>query len=155
MIGLYPLYASNVTVESAGAVSSFLASESIMVATTFPNFLVPTPTYTTPPYVFNTSVSAPIGEIVTTGLATSTYSPLLGTLHPNATALPTMPGLVTLATVVLTDPSGSIHTSTSAIVRPSVVLGVPPGWSAANHIHNPLSMTFFAYFIILTLHTIL
>lgn len=139
MIGLYPLYAANVTIESASDVLSFLASESATIATTLPNFILPTPTYSTPAYAFNTSVTAPVGEIVSSGLATSTYNALLGTYH-NATALPAVAGLGVFATVVTTDTAGLIHTFTSAIARPSIVLGVPPGWNAATHIRIPLSM---------------
>lgn len=144
MIGLYALSNPNATVESADAVSKFLSSESATLATTFPNFVVPTPTYTTPPYMFNSSVSAPANGIVPSGLATSTYSALLESHHSNVTALPTIAGLPTLATLVLTDSSGYIHTTTSIIVQPSVTLGEPPGWSAATSMNIPLSLALFS-----------
>lgn len=129
MIGLYPLYAANTTLETPAAVSSFLASESATIATTLPNFPLSTPSYSTPAYLFNTSVTA----LASTGQATSTYSAILGsgTRKPNATALPTLDGLGNLATLVLTDSLGLIHTSTSTIAQPSVTLGEPPGWSVA------------------------
>jgi hypothetical protein len=147
MIGLYTLSTPNATVEAPDAVSAFLSSESATLATTLPNFIIPTPTYTTPPYTFNTSVSAPPNGIVSSALATSTYSALLASRHPNVTALPALAGLPTLATLILTDSSGLIHTTTSTIAQPSVTLGEPPGWSAATSIRIPLHTTLFSSII--------
>src|ERR1700733_14094728 len=59
LIGLYALSAANATIETPEAVSAFLSSESATLATTLPNFILSTPTYTTPLYTFNTSVTAP------------------------------------------------------------------------------------------------
>ena len=129
MIGFYPLYAANTTLETPATVSSFLSSESATIATTLPNFPLSTPSYTTPAYLFNTSITA----LASTGQATSTYSPILGggTYKSNVTALPTLNGLGNLVTLVLTDSLGLIHTSTSTIAQPSVTLGKPPGWTGA------------------------
>lgn len=128
MIGLYPRNNASAPVEPPAAVESFFSSESATIATTLPNFLLSTPTYTTPPYAFNTSVPAEYGEIVQSELATSTYSPIIGTLAVNATALPQVSGAYTL---LVTDANGAIETSTYHISQPSVTLGVPPGWSGA------------------------
>jgi hypothetical protein len=128
MIGLYPRNNASTSVEPLAAVESFFSSESATIATTLPNFLLSTPTYTTPPYAFNTSVPAEYGEIVQSELATSTYSPIIGTLAVNATALPQVSGAYTL---LVTDSNGAIETSTYHISQPSVPLGVPPGWSGA------------------------
>ena len=98
MIGLYPLSNSTVIDEPYESVSAFLASISATVPTTLPNYLISTPTYTTPAYTFNTSVSATPGKIVKSGLATSTYSALLGTKNPNASAIATLTPSPTVAT---------------------------------------------------------
>jgi hypothetical protein len=127
MIGLYALHSDNIT-ESPYLVSSILSSESATIATTLPNFPIATPSYTTPPYTFNTSIPASAGEIVYSELATSTYSPILGTLSAhrvNASAFPTISPSPSLITFLITDSSGVIHTSTSTVVHPSVTLGLP------------------------------
>ncbi|KAI0359850.1 acid protease [Trametes cingulata] len=141
MVGLYPLSNASTPTEPAASISAFLASASATVATTLPNFLVPTPSFTTPPYTFNTSVSAPPGEIVRSGLATSTYSALLGAKHMNATALPTITPSPTVVTFILTDMSGHTVTSVSTASQPSITLGVPAGWkaSAASSVRVPVA----------------
>lgn len=128
MIGLYPRNNASAPVQPFSVVESSLSSESATVATTLPNFVLSTPTYTTPSYAFNTSVPAVYGEIVQSELATSTYSPLIGTLAVNATALPQVTGAYTL---YVTNSNGAVVTSTSHISQPLVTLGVPPGWSSA------------------------
>ncbi|KAG2157883.1 acid protease [Suillus bovinus] len=128
MIGLYPYNNASAPVQPFSVVESSLSSESATVATTLPNFVLSTPSYTTPPYAFNTSVPAVYGEIVQSELATSTYSPLIGTLSVNATALPQVTGAYTL---FVTNSNGAVVTSTSHISQPLVTLGVPPGWNSA------------------------
>jgi hypothetical protein len=128
MIGLYPRNNASAPVQPFSVVESSLSSESATVATTLPNFVLSTPTYTTPSYAFNTSVPAVYGEIVQSELATSTYSPLIGTLAVNATALPQVTGAYTL---FVTNSNGAVVTSTYHISQPLVTLGVPPGWSSA------------------------
>lgn len=128
MIGLYPYNNASAPVQPFSVVESAFASESATIATTLPNFILSTPTYTTPSYAFNTSVPAVYGEIVPSELATSTYSPLMGTLAVNATALPQVTGAYTL---FVTNSNGAVVTSTSHISQASVALGVPPGWSNA------------------------
>lgn len=128
MIGLYPRNNASAPVQPFSVVESSFSSESATVATTLPNFVLSTPTYTTPSYAFNTSVPAVYGEIVQSELATSTYSPLIGTLAVNATALPQVSGAYTL---LVTNSNGAVVTSTYHISQPSVTLGVPPGWSSA------------------------
>lgn len=128
MIGLYPYNNASAPVQPFSVVESSLSSESATVATTLPNFVLSTPTYTTPPYAFNTSVPAVYGEIVQSELATSTYSPLIGTLAVNATALPQVTGAYTL---FVTNSNGAVVTSTYHISQPLVTLGVPPGWNSA------------------------
>src|SRR5882762_6408497 len=147
MIGLYPLSSPNATVETPEVVSAFLSSESATFATTLSNFLLSTPAYTPSSYIFITSVSAPPSGIVSSGLATSTYKALLGSDPPNDTAIPTVGGLPTLATLVLTDSSGLIHTTTSTVAQPSVTLGQPPGWNAATSMRITLSTTLFSCII--------
>ncbi|KAG1859417.1 aspartic peptidase domain-containing protein [Suillus tomentosus] len=109
------------TYTAFSVVKSSLSSKSVTVATTLPNFVLSTPTYTTPPYALNTSVPAIYGEIVT-------YSPLIGTLAVNATALPQVTGAYTL---FVTNSNGAVVTSTYHISQPFVTLGVPPGWNSA------------------------
>ncbi|KAI0833486.1 acid protease [Trametes gibbosa] len=131
MVGFYPLANTTapVTPESAASVASFLASYSATVATTLPNFLLPTPSPTVPAYTFNTSVPASRGEVVRSGLATSTYKPLLAAKHSNATALPAITPSPTVATFIITDTSGHTLTSVSTAPQVSVTLGVPEGWT--------------------------
>ncbi|KAG1750754.1 acid protease [Suillus lakei] len=125
MIGLYPRNNASAPVQPFSVVESSLASESATIATTLPNFVLSTPTYTTPSYAFNTSVPAVYGEIAQSELATSTYSPLIAI---NATALPQVTGAYTL---LVTNSNGAVVTSTYQISQPSVTLGVPPGWTSA------------------------
>ena len=129
MIGLYPLRNSTDPVEQPAAVSSFFSSASATVATELPNFVLSTPSPTTPPYAFNTSIAATVtpGQLVPSALATSTYSALLQSKHRNLSALATLLPSPTLQTFVITDTSG--HTVTSVSTAASVTLGVPPGWT--------------------------
>lgn len=131
MIGLYPL-SNATTVQPPAVVSAFFSTASATVATTLPNSLLATPAYTTPAYAFNTSVPASVGAIVTSDLATSTYSPLLRHAQLNTSALPTAAPSPTLATFIITDPSGVIHTSTSTAAVVTVTLGVPYGSAVTN-----------------------
>ncbi|GLB40214.1 putative acid protease [Lyophyllum shimeji] len=137
LIGLYPLHNTTNIPETADSVSSLLSSLSATVTTTLPNFLLPTPTFTTPPYGFNTSVSHAPKGIVSSGLATSTYSPILGPQGTfNASALPAITPSPTLATFIVTNDAGLLVTSTSTFSEASVTLGVPPGWSAGSSLHT-------------------
>ncbi|PFH52961.1 hypothetical protein AMATHDRAFT_73786 [Amanita thiersii Skay4041] len=137
MIGLYSIFNGTNITETPGEVASFLSSESATVATTLPNFVLPTPTMTTPPYVLNSAISASIGGIVATGLATSTYSPIFGQKKLNVTALPTISPSPTLLTLIITDSIGQLITTVSSHSTASVTLGVPPGWNAAGVLHAP------------------
>ncbi|KAF9223433.1 acid protease [Gyrodon lividus] len=134
MIGLYPLSNSSGPVESPAFVSSFFSAASATVATMLPNYILPTPTFTTPPYAFNTSILASLGEVVPSELATSTYEPILVTPAMGATELPKVSDGYTL---IVTDAQGDVVTSTYHITQPSVVLGLPPGWSGARTLHAP------------------
>ncbi|OJT11452.1 Pregnancy-associated glycoprotein 2 [Trametes pubescens] len=129
MVGLFPLANASAPVEPSASVSAFLASYSATVGTTLPNFLIPTPSPTAPSYTFNTSVSVTRGQIVKTGLATSTYVALLESKHQNATALPAITPSPTVATLVITDTSGHTLTSVSTAATPSITLGIPEGWT--------------------------
>ncbi|KAF8896361.1 aspartic peptidase domain-containing protein [Infundibulicybe gibba] len=138
MIGLYSLRnATNVTDTPATVVSVF-SSISATVATTLPNFVLATPTFTTPPYGFNSSVPAPTGGIVSSGLATSTYSAILASEVFNASAIPVISPSPNLVTFVVTNAAGALVTSTSTGSMPAVTLGVPPGWNAAMHSSVPM-----------------
>ena len=131
MIGLYALANSSMPVESPAVVASFFSSVSATVATTLPNFVLATPTYTTPPYAFNTSVPATLGEIVDSELATSTYWPLA--------VSPALPTLFDAYTLIETNSQGQVVTSTYHLTEPSVVLGEPPGWSGARMLHTSIA----------------
>jgi len=129
MIGLYPLNNTTSLTESPSAVSAFLSSASVTIATTLPDFPLSTLSYPTPSYAFNTSVPASIGKIVLSALATSTYSPILVEGVVNATAIPTVAPMVPETTVTKTDADGALSTFLSS--SPSPTLGVPPGWTTA------------------------
>ncbi|KXN89112.1 Aspartic protease [Leucoagaricus sp. SymC.cos] len=135
-IGLYPLD-SNISSPNTAATPSASAQPSptsitpfipqTTIPTTLPNFLIPTPTFTTPSYMYNTSVPATIGGIVNSGLATSTYKPILAhaqaTTGFNASAIPTIspsPSVVTLTTNGMT--------IVSTFPAAAVTLGLPPGY---------------------------
>ncbi|KAI6133594.1 acid protease [Pisolithus croceorrhizus] len=134
MIGLYSTSNASATVESPTVVSAFFSSVSATVATILPNYVLATPSYTTPPYAFNTSVPATFGEIVASELATSTYAPILISPTFNASALPKVYDAYTL---VYTNSEGQSVTSTYHVSNPSTALGVPPGWSGANALGIP------------------
>lgn len=134
MIGLYALTNSSAAVEPPALVNSFFSSASATVATTLPNYLLATPTYTTPPYTFNTAIPATLGEIVGSELGASTYPPMLVSAI-GATALPVVSDQYTL---IATNAQGQVVTSTYHLTQPSVVLGVPPGWSGAGALRAPV-----------------
>jgi len=142
-IGLYPL-TTNIVGNSSSTVTTPTPSQTstssvnlssftpqTTIETTLPNFLVPTPTFTTPPYTFNTSIPASIGGIVNSGLATSTYHAILAqaqaTTGFNASAIPTISPPPSVVTVTLTDGKTTVSTYSLA----AVTLGVPPGWKNA------------------------
>ncbi|KAF9532604.1 acid protease [Crepidotus variabilis] len=150
-IGIYPL--ANVTVKppnitsstssspiveptptpSSIDISSFFASVSATITTTLPNVLLPTPSYSTPPYGFNSSVTATVGGVVASGLANTTYSALLGaqTTISNISALPKVSPMPSVLTLTLTESGGKVTTTTKTFSPAQMTLGVPPGWSNA------------------------
>jgi len=137
MIGLYSLNNGTNSTETPSAIASFLSSESATIATTLPNFVLSTPTYTTPPYTFNSSIPAPVGGIVSSGLATSTYNALFGLNGLNATALPTISPSPTLMTLIETNSNGQLTTYISTAAIAEVTLGVPPGWNGSRALCAP------------------
>jgi hypothetical protein len=133
LIGLYPRRnASNFT-ETPIDVNSYLSANSTPIATTLPNFVLSTPTFTTPPYALNTSVSASIGGIVSSGLANNTYTALFGghTTLANISALPTVNPMRQVVTLIVTNAAGDVTTTVSTIAPAAVTLGIPPGSSSA------------------------
>jgi len=134
-IGFYALNNATEFIE-ATAIAAFLSSASATVATTLPNSLLSTPTFAIPSYGFNTSVKAPTGGIISSALATSTYSAIFGQkLDVNVTSLPAITPVPTVTTIVLTNAEGVVTTSTSSM--PTITLGTPPGWNAAILISAP------------------
>ncbi|KAG6333273.1 hypothetical protein ID866_5815 [Astraeus odoratus] len=127
VIGLYAKSNATATVESPAEVASFLSSASATVATELPNYVLATPSYTTPPYTFNTSVPATLGEVVASELATSTYEPLLVTPSTNVSAIPKVSDAYTL----IYTSQGVTVTTTYHVSDPTAALGVPPGMSGA------------------------
>ncbi|PPQ69082.1 hypothetical protein CVT26_003557 [Gymnopilus dilepis] len=125
----------------ADAISSFISANSETISTTLPNFVLSTPTFTTPPYALNTSVPASVGAIVSNGLANSTYSALFGqkTTLGNVSALPVITPEPTAVTVVVTDGAGSVSTTVSVRSMAPVVLGLPSS-GAALRVPGILSM---------------
>jgi len=136
MLGLYPLQNTINSLETQDSISSFFSSISAAVATTLPNFPLSTPSFTTPSYALNSSISAPTGGIVSTALATSTYSAIFGK-NTNLSAIPTITAAPTLATLIVTDSSGVVSTSIS--VEASVILGIPPGWLTGSACRTPMN----------------
>ncbi|KAI0001510.1 aspartic peptidase domain-containing protein [Russula compacta] len=131
LIGLYPLQPTPVVPLSPASLSALFSSLALTVPTTLPNFVVPTPTLTTPSYIFNSSI--PTTVLAVSDLGTSTYAPLIEevlngvTQRLNVTTLPEVTPTPTAATLLLTDASGAVHTTVSALPISTVVLGQPPG----------------------------
>ncbi|XP_006459350.1 hypothetical protein AGABI2DRAFT_218475 [Agaricus bisporus var. bisporus H97] len=148
-IGLYPLNDNQTNITSGSTqMSSTVFAPQTTIDTTLPNFLVPTPTFTTPPYTFNTSVPASLGGIVSSGLASSTYRPILveasATMGFNASAIPTVSPAPIVVTVTMSDGKTSVTTLSNA----KVTLGVPPGSSGAIGVEVPDSL-FYAVLMML------
>ncbi|PPR00887.1 hypothetical protein CVT24_000372, partial [Panaeolus cyanescens] len=142
LIGLYSLHNEtlvNSSPQDTNVILSFLSANSATIQTTLPNFLLPTPTFTTPPYTFNTSVPVTVGGIVTSGLANSTYSALFRdkTAIANTSAFPTITPAPLVTTLLVTNPAGDVSTSVSTHSIAAVTLGLPPGWSGADRQHLP------------------
>ncbi|KAH9481352.1 Aspartic protease [Psilocybe cubensis] len=134
LIGLYPLQNSTNITETQ--LASFLSANSATVTTTLPNFILSTPTFTTPPYTLNTSVSVSVGGIVSSGLANTTYSALFAqkTALTNVSALPTISPSPTVRTLVVTDSAGDVSTTVSIASMAAVTLGLPSSSAASIHI---------------------
>ncbi|KAA1467492.1 acid protease [Dentipellis sp. KUC8613] len=139
MIGLYPLTPSTPapTALPQASLSALFSSLSLTVSVGLPNSLVPTPTFTTPPYAFNTSVPT---SLISGDLATSTYTPLLSNIDHaggaptgrfNFSALPQVAPAPTVQTLVLTASNGAVFTTTSTLPSQSLALGKPPGWTSS------------------------
>ncbi|KAI0819099.1 acid protease [Irpex lacteus] len=129
MIGLYALRNATAPAQSSDVVQAYFSSASATITTNLPNVLLPTPSsFSISPYTFNASITAPQGKIMASGLATSTYSPVLATSgHPNQTAILTVTPSPTVFTFVVTT-NGELVTSISSAPAPS--LGQPPGWTS-------------------------
>ncbi|TFK28103.1 acid protease [Coprinopsis marcescibilis] len=132
LIGFYSIRNETLlstTLQTPEEIASFLSENGHPVETTLPNVILPTPSYTTPAYAFNTTASAGIGAIYSTQLATSTYNGLFAgqTTVSNISAIPT---IAPLATHTITDSAGKVNTVVSAQSQlPSdLTLGVPAGW---------------------------
>ncbi|KZT40452.1 acid protease [Sistotremastrum suecicum HHB10207 ss-3] len=128
--------ASSTLASSSSSASSSTSPSPISftttITTTLPNFPLATPVPTAPSYIFNltgpTSQAHPTpSQRVSSDLGASTYSPII--INHNFSALPTIVPFETLVTLVVTDSSGVVHTSTStsSVVQSSVALGQPPG----------------------------
>ena len=131
-MGFYALNNGTTLQQDPTFVSSFFSANTATIATTLPNSLLSPPSYTTPPYALNTSVSVEPGEIVQSELGTSTYSPMIGT---RATPRPTAVPLVTLSpnvvTLIVTN-NGGVSTTVSTAEDNEETLGVPYGWSSGS-----------------------
>ncbi|KAJ6494796.1 aspartic peptidase A1 [Mycena vitilis] len=134
-IGFYPLGNATAT-EDVTAVAAFFSAASATVATTLPNSLLPTPVFSTPSYGFNSSIKASTGGIVSSALATSTYSAIFGNKLAPATSLPAITPSPTITILTLTNAQGVVATSTSTLVA-EITLGVPPGYNSAASLHLP------------------
>ena len=141
LIGLYPLQNNTNITQTPADILSFISSASATVATTLPNFLLPSPTFTTPPYAFNTSVSASVGAIVTNGLANTTYSAIFGqkTSLTNVSALPEITPSPPVVTLVVTNSLGATTTTTESVPMMSVTLGLPSTSGARDGVTMPLT----------------
>jgi len=145
VIGLYPLRNyTNITdrTQSPADIDSYLSVYSATIPTTLPNYLLATPSFSTPPYTFNTSVTVVQGGIVSTGLANSTYSPIFleKTAMDNVSALPTISPPPSVITLTVSE-SGRLSTTTKTMLAPSVLLGLP-SLSGANQSDGSVLLSF-------------
>ena len=131
-MGFYALNNGTTLQQDPTFVSSFFSANTATIATTLPNSLLSPPSYTTPPYALNTSVTVEPGEIVQSELGTSTYSPMIGT---RATPRPTAVPLVTLSPNVVTlilSSNGGVSTTVSTAEDNEETLGIPYGWKSGS-----------------------
>jgi len=152
VIGLYPLRNyTNVTdrTQSPADIDSYLSAYSATIPTTLPNYLLPTPSFSVPPYTFNTSVTAVRGGIVPSGLSNTTYSPIFGekTSLDNVSALPTISPPPSVITLTVTE-SGRLSTTIKTISVPSIRLGLPSS-SVTIHSNGLVLLPLIASFVIL------
>ncbi|CAA7266854.1 unnamed protein product [Cyclocybe aegerita] len=142
LIGFYSLSntTNTTTTQPPDSILSFLSANTATVATTLPNFLLPTPSFTTPPLALNTSVSASVGGLVSSGLANATYSALFAqrTSLTNVSALPRITPSASVITLVVTGSAGDVSTTVSTASLAAVTLGLPPGWSAGSSLTTPV-----------------
>lgn len=143
LIGLYPLSNTAAVTDTTESLSSLFSSLSLTIPTTVPNVLLPSPTFPTSSYIFNTSVTpAPtVGQTLPTQIdgGNSTYSTLFKQTGSglaklvNITALPKLDAPSSVQTITVTDSFGSVHTSVSTTSQiPTDVLGRPPGSLSVN-----------------------
>lgn len=151
-IGFYPLrneteLANIIQSQSPESLSSYLSSISTTITTTLPNVIHATPTHSIPPYAFNTAIPAPVGAVVSSGLATSTYSTIFGTRTAsyNTSALPMITPEPDVGTSVVTDLAGQVSTTTFTRSTSPVPLGLPPGWSGGGSLRDRLSTRVFSW----------
>ena len=131
-MGLYALNNQAILQQNLTVVSSYFSANTKTIATTLPNSLLSPPSYTTPPYAFNTSVTAEPGQVVQSELGTSTYSPVIGTTPtPQPTSIPMVTFSPSLVTVIFTN-HGNVSTTVSTAVEDQVTLGVPYGWTSGS-----------------------
>ena len=131
-MGFYALNNGTTLQQDPTLVSSFFSVNTATIATTLPNSLLSPPSYTTPPYALNTSVTVQPGQVVESELGTSTYSPMIGT---RTTPGPTEVPMVTLSPAVVTlivTHDGNVSTTVSTARDNQQSLGVPYGWSSGS-----------------------
>lgn len=130
VVGLYTLNNQTTLHQNSSFLSSYFSVNTATIATTLPNSLLSTPSYTTPPYALNTSVTAEPGEIVSSELGMSTYSPMIGTTPtPQPTAIPMVSLSQDVVTLIVTNHDG-VSTTVSTAQDNQQTLGVPYGWSS-------------------------
>lgn len=158
-MGLYPLNNETTLQQNLTLVSSFFSVNTATIATTLPNSLLSAPSYTTPPYALNTSVTAEPGQIVESELGTSTYSPIIGT---GPTPMPTVVPIVTISpdviTLIVTHNGGISTTVSTAQDNEQTILGIPYGWnvgSAGRYTVPSLVTTALSFLLSLTMFSIL
>lgn len=144
MIGFYPISNASTLTEDSGKVSSFFSSASVTIDTTLPNSLLSTPSVTTTGYIFNTSVPASIGLLAHTALGTNTYDAILTASNINESAIPLITPAPSVVTLLVTDGSGDVLTSTEHVSTSSVALGVPPGESSSTVLSPSILFAFLA-----------
>ncbi|KAB5591909.1 Actin cytoskeleton-regulatory complex protein pan1 [Ceratobasidium theobromae] len=114
-IGLYPLTPDMVT-DTETSISMTLSAESATIETTLPNYVLPTPTYTTPRYLFSPSPSPTTNSSFSSSSSSSSLLSSSGTAS-STTSIPFVYSVPTPGQIVRTGLGASTYSA--LLIRPT------------------------------------